>query len=174
MHKLALKAVAGLSRIDIRTAAKTTRHNPIMDTEIHIEEELINLKETLDSYHAAGGTLRRYPKIRLHVLKERKIILQHCIGLVERMLRGGRLPYSYTTQDIDYAVRRLVQLVVDDARKTGRKIDEDIIEIFRPFMSVRQRVAMREWGMDLIVQASQLPKVYNASRSVVSRVRSLA
>jgi hypothetical protein len=165
MHKLAVKAIARMSRIDIDAATKTVRENPILDSEIHIEEELINLKETLDSYYAAGGTLRRYPKIRLHVLRERRVILQHCIGLVERMLRGRKLPYPYTATDIDHAVRRLVQLMVEDARRTGRRIDSDIMEIFRPFMTVRQRVAMREWGMDLLVQASQLPKVYNLVRA---------
>lgn len=170
MHKLALKAVASMARIDIRTAANSTRHNPILDSEIHIDEELINLKETLDSYHAAGGTLRRYPKVRLHVLKERRTILQHCIGLVERMLNGRKLPFSYTAADIDDAVRRLVQLMVDDARATGRKLDEDIVDVLKPFMSVRQRVALREWGMDLVVQISQLPKVYQFGRGALRRV----
>ena len=171
MHKLALKAVAALSKIDIHTAVKTTRYNPILDSEIHIEEELINLKETLDSYYAAGGTLRRYPKIRLHVLQERRIILQHCIGLVERMLHGRKLPYKYTVQDIDHAVRRLVQLMVNDAHRTGRQIDTDSIAVFRPFMTVRQRVALREWGIDLLVQATQLPKIYNFGRGAVRRTR---
>ncbi len=172
MHKLALKAIAKMSRIDIDKAAATVRENPLLESEIHIDEELINLKETLDSYHVAGGTLRRYPTIRLHVLSERRIILQHCIGLVERMLRGRKLPYAYTTRDIDRSVRRLVNLIVEDARMTGRRIDKDIMHVFLPFMTVRQRVAMREWGMDLLVQASQWPKIHHLGLLMVRRVRS--
>jgi hypothetical protein len=172
MHKLALRAIAKLTRVDIQSATATVRVNPIMDSEIHIEEELINLKESLDSYHQAAPTLRRYPNIRLHVVRERRLILQHCIGLVERMLAGRKLPYSYTRKDIDYAVRRLVQLIVDDCRHTGRGIDEDIMEIFKPFMSVRQRIQLREWGMDLLVQASQWPKLQNIGSATLRRVRS--
>ncbi len=171
MNKLALKAIARLSRIDINTAAKTTRQNPILDSEINIDEELINLKESLDTYYVAGDTLRAYPKMRQHFLYERQVILQHCIGLVERMLRGRRLQYAYTTADIDRAIRRLIHLLVEDARRTGRRIDRDVMEVFLPFMSVRQRVAMRQWGMDLVVQASQLPKVYSLGRGVMRRVR---
>ena len=171
MNKLALKAIARLARVDINSAAKTIRQNPILDSEINIDEELINLKESLDSYYVAGDTLRRYPKIRDHFLRERQAILQHCIGLVERMLRGRRLPYTYTAADIDHAIRRLIQLLVEDARRTGRGIDNDIMDIFLPFMTVRQRVVMRQWGIDLVVQASQLPKVYNLGRGVVRRAR---
>jgi hypothetical protein len=84
------------------------------------------------------------------MLQERQTILQHCIGLTERMLRGRKLPYSYTASDIDHAVRRLVHLVVEDCRRTGKRIDDDIMEILRPFMTVRQRARMGEWGMDML------------------------
>ena len=150
MHKLALKAVARQTRISIPDATKTKRHNPILDSEIHIEEELLNLQETQESFFTAGETLSHYPKIRSHMLQERQTILQHCIGLTERMLRGRKLPYSYTASDIDRAVRRLVHLVVEDCRRTGKRIDDDIMEILRPFMTVRQRARMGEWGMDML------------------------
>jgi hypothetical protein len=169
MHRLALKAIAKLTRIDIRSAEQTTRQNPILESEIHIEEELINLQESLDTYYTAGDTLRSYPKIRSHFLQERESILKHCIGLVERMLHGRKLPYSYTAGDVDHAIKRLVQMVVEDSRRTGRRIDRDIMDIFLPFMTVRQRVKMREWGMDLVVQASQLPKVYSIGNAVMRR-----
>lgn len=172
MHKLALKAVASLARIDVQTAAQTVRQNPILETEIHIDEELINLKETLDSYYAAGGTIRRYPSVRLHVLRERRDILRHCIGLIDRMLRGRKLPHSYSVKDIDRAIRHLVQLMIEDCRRTGRQIDQDLIEIFRPFMSVRQRVHFREWGIDMLVQLSQVGKIYDYGSGALKRVRS--
>lgn len=61
-HKV-LKAIARLTHIDPAAAIKSKRHNPILDAEIHIEEELINLQESLDSYYAAGDSLRQYPKV---------------------------------------------------------------------------------------------------------------
>lgn len=172
MNKLALKAIARFARVDINSAAQVVRSNPILDSEINIDEELINLKESLDSYHVAGDTLRKYPKMRMHFLQERQAILQHCIGLVERMLRGRRMQFAYTSGDIDHAIRRLIHLLVEDARRTGRRIDTDIMDVFLPFMTVRQRVAMRQWGMDLVMQASQLPKVYSLGRGVMRRARS--
>ncbi len=169
--KLALKAIARLGRIDVKSAAKITRQNPLLETEIDIGEELINLQESLDTYHTAGDTLRDYPTMQTYFRQERETILQHCIGLVSRMLGGHRLPYPYTARDVDHAVRRLIQLLVEDSRRTGRRIDVDIMEVFRPFMTVRQRVRMRQWGLDLVMQASQLPKVYNLGQTVVRRVR---
>lgn len=164
MNKAALKAVAKLSHIDLVAAIRTTRHNPILDSEIHIEEELINLQESLDSYYAAGDTLQKYPKIYKHVVQEKQVIMQHCIGLVVRMMHGKQLPRTYSKQDIDYAIKRLVQMVVEETYRTGRRIDADVLDIFKPFLTVRQRVAIREWGMDLLMQASQLPKMYDAAQ----------
>lgn len=171
MHQLALRAIARLAQIDIGSAAVTIRQNPILESEIHIEEELINLQESLDTYYTAGDTLRSYPKIRTYFLLERDAILRHCIGLTVRMLRGRRLPYSYNAADIDHAIRRMIQLIVEDCRRTGRRIDHDMMEIFKPFMTVRQRVKMHEWGVDLLMQASQLPRIYNLGHAVLRRTR---
>ena len=143
MQTLALKGIAKVTSIDIPTAVRTTRQNPILDTEIHIDEELINLKESLDSYHTAGATLNDYPTIRSHILIERRTIMQHCIGLVVRMLYGKKLPYDYTQEDIDHAIRQLVHLIIIDCRRAGQRIDRDIMEVFQPFMTVRQRLRMR-------------------------------
>ncbi len=169
MHKLALRAIARLAKIDITSAAKTTRTNPILDSEIHIEEELINLKESLDSYYTAGDTMRKYPKIQSHFLREREAILKHCIGLTERMLRGRKLPFSYTASDVDQSIRRMINLIVEDYHRNGRQIDGDIMDAFRPFMSVRQRVRMREWGIDLLVRATLPPKAYSLGQAAVRR-----
>jgi len=142
MHKLALKGVAKVTRIDLNKAARTTRQNPLLESEIHIDEELINLKETLDSYHTAGETLKAYPTMRSHLLRERRTIMQHTIGLIARMLQGKKLPHDYTREDIDYAVKRLVSLVVNDSRRTGMHIDNDVMDVFRPFMTMRQRMQL--------------------------------
>lgn len=159
MYKLALKAIAKLTQIDIQAAAKTTRYNPILDSEIHIDEELINLQESIDTYHTAGDTLQKYPKVRAHILRERCTILKHCIGLIERMLRGRKLTHTYSPEDIDYAVRRLISLIVADARRADQRIDDEIMEVLRPFMTLRQRIEMREWGMDLVTRVTQVPKL---------------
>lgn len=143
MHKLALKGVAKVTRIDIDSAVHTTRQNPLLESEIHIDEELINLKESIDTYHAAGDTLKDYPSMRKHILRERRSIMQHCIGLIVRMLYGKKLPHDYTSEDIDFAVKRLVQLVVSDARRAGQRIDHDVMDAFQPFLGVRQRIRFR-------------------------------
>jgi hypothetical protein len=143
MHNLALKGVAKLTHIEIPIAVKTVRHNPLLETEIHIDEELINLKESFDAYHMAGETLHEYPQVRTHVLRERRSIMKHCIGLLSRMIHGKKLTRQYTEQDIDAAVRRLVQLIVIDSRRNGMFIDRDIMDTFRPFLGPVQRVKLR-------------------------------
>lgn len=170
MNKAALKAIAKITRIDLMSAIKTKRHNPILDTEIHIEEELINLQESLDSYYTAGETLREYPKMYAHISREKRAIMKHCIGLVVRMMHGRKLPRQYTKQDVDYALRRLVQLIVLESRRAGRRIDDDIMEIFRPYLTMRQRVAMRDFGVDMIVQARHIQRAAGfASRLPILR-----
>lgn len=171
MNKAALKAVAKVAHIDLVAAIRTKRHNPILDSEIHIEEELINLRETLDSYYTAGDTLQKYPKIYSHVVQEKQEIMRHCIGLVVRMMHGKQLPRTYSKEDIDYAIQRLVQMIVEEAYRTGKRIDAEVMEIFKPFLTVRQRVAIREWGLDLVMQASQLPRVYGLAQRVPAVLR---
>lgn len=152
----ALKAISKLTRIDLSAAVKSKRHNPILDSEIPIEEELINLREALATYHAAGDTLQEYPDMYKHVTRERRAIMKHCLGLLVRMLHGKRVPRPYSIPDIDDALRRLVQLVVYEIRREGKRIDEELLRVFRPFLTVRQRVALRDFGMDLVIQASRL------------------
>ncbi len=156
MNKATLKsvvwAVARLTRIDPVVAVKSRRHNPILDSEIHIEEELINLKESIESYTAAGETLQQYPKMHAYIAREKRAILKHCIGLTVRMLHGRSLPRPYDRQDMEFAVRRLVQLIVFEARAQGQRLDDELMNRFRPFLTVRQRVALRDFGIDMVGQ----------------------
>jgi hypothetical protein len=156
MNTRALKTVARLTRTDLVAAIQSKRHNPILDSEIHIEEELINLQESLDTSHTAGETLKEYPQIYAHISNEKKDIMKHCIGLVIRMMNGRALPRPYTREDIDFAVKRLVQLVVLETRRAGIRLDKGTMEIFRPYLTVRQRLALRDYRIDLVVQATQL------------------
>lgn len=151
-----IRAIARLTRIDPVVATRSKRHNPILDSEIHIEEELINLQESIDSLATAGDTLKEYPKVYAYVSREKRAITKHCIGLVVRMLHGRTLPRPYTRDDIEYALRRLVQLVVFEARRAGKRIDDDQMALFRPFLTVRQRVVLRDWGMDLVLEVTQV------------------
>lgn len=157
-YSKALRAVAKVSQIDLVTAVKSKRHNPILDAEIHIEEELINLQESVASLAAAGDTVHRYPKMYSYIAREKRAILKHCIGLVARMVHGKNLPQPYTKADIDHALRKLVQLIVLESKRAGRQLDERTMATFRPFLTVRQRVALRDFGMDLVMQASQLKR----------------
>jgi len=68
--KQALTAVASVANVDIRRAALSTRRQPLFNEEIHIEEELINLEEAIKHYHLAAQTLKKYPEMRRHTLKE--------------------------------------------------------------------------------------------------------
>lgn len=145
--KLALKAAAQLADINIRSAATTVRHNPLFDEEIHIEEELIHLEEVLAGRAVVADSLKRYPKVRRHMMAERKEVMEHCVGLIIRMLQGRRLPRRYSEKDTEYAVTKLIRLIVDEARRIEKEIDEDIMAVIKPFLSWRQRVALREWGL---------------------------
>lgn len=164
-----LRAIAKLTQIDLVAAIKSKRHNPILDSEIHIEEELINLQESVSSLVAAGDTVHKYPKMYSYISREKKDITRHCIGLVARMMYGKALPRPYTKADIDHALRRLVQLIVLETRRAGRQIDADLMVIFRPFLTVRQRLALRDYGMDLLIQALQ----YRRAVSLIGRLQAL-
>jgi hypothetical protein len=169
-HSKALRAVAKLTQIDLVAAVKSKRHNPILDAEIHIEEELINLQESVASLAAAGDTVHKYPKMYSYISREKRAIMKHCIGLVARMICGKSLPRPYTKADIDEALRKLVQLIVLEMRRTGRQIDDDVMQLLRPFLTVRQRVVLRDFGMDMVMQASQLRR----AASIATRLQQLS
>lgn len=145
--KIALKAAAQLADINIRSAATTVRHNALFDEEIHIEEELINLEEVLAARTVAQGSLSSYPKVRRHMMQERKEVMEHCVGLIIRMLQGKRLPRRYSEKDTEYALTRLVRMIVDEARRIEKEIDQDVMDVIRPFLSFKQKIALREWSV---------------------------
>lgn len=170
MHKKALKAIVRLSHVDPTTAIQMRRHNPILDSEFHIEEELINLQESLDSFYAAGETSHHYPQMYEYIAREKRQILQHCVGLIIRMIHGRNLPRPYTRSDIDASMQRLVQLIVEEARRAGKRLDEDVLRIFRPYLTVRQRLSLHDYGFDLVLQAVQ----YYRALSLITRRPMLA
>jgi hypothetical protein len=153
-----IRTIAKLTHIDLVSAIKSHRHNPILDSEIHIEEELINLKESFDAYYTSEESIRKYPKMHAHVAEEKRDILKHCLGLVVRMMHGKQLPRPYTKADLDFAVRRLVQLIVDETRRAGKQLDDDVMAVFRPYLSVRQRVALREFNFDKVTSSEYMQR----------------
>src|SRR5437764_552552 len=110
MNNKVLKAIARLTAIDPVAAIKSKRHNPILDSEINIDEELLNLKESLDSFYDAGESLKQYPKVHAYLAREKRAITKHCLGLLIRMAHGRALPRQYTRQEMETALRRFVQL----------------------------------------------------------------
>lgn len=146
--KRSLQAIAKAANIDLQVAVRTVRRHPLFDEEIHIEEELINLEEAIRAYHSAADSLERYPKIKRHLLSERRAILKHCIGLIARMLHGRKLPHEYTQEDIGFAMRKLVQLLVDDAKQAGWKINGEVLRTMKPYMSPRQRIEYSERSLN--------------------------
>jgi hypothetical protein len=138
MHKRALKSVARLAHIDLLSALKTTRISPLLESEINIDEELINLKESIESYYTAGDTLREYPHVYEHMSKEKREILKHCFGLVVRMMMGKRLPLPY------------------DRRHAGKRMDDEMVEIFRPYLTMRQRIALRDFRVDMVMTSDYM------------------
>jgi hypothetical protein len=139
--KLALKAVAKLANVNMSEAANTIRRHPLLEEEIHIEEELINLQEALNSSEIASETLHRYPAVRKHIIAEQRAILKHSIGMIDRMLQNRRLPRQYTQQDVQFSMRKLIRLLVGEAHRVNKEIDEDILEIIKPHLSWRQRLS---------------------------------
>ncbi len=137
--KQALEAVAKVVGINLEEAAKITRKQPLFNEEIHIEEELINLEEAIKTYHVAAVTLKQYPKMQKHARGERRLIMVHCIGLISRMIKGHKLPREYTEQDTQFAIHKLVSLLVNDAQKLGYKLHKSEIEKMVPYMTFWQK-----------------------------------
>lgn len=142
----ALKAAARLANVDLQAAVVTVRHNPILGEEIHIEEELINLEESLATNRAAEDSLKSYPKMHHHIVCEQRLMLKHCFGQATRMLQGRRLPRKYTRKDTEYAVSKLIQILIGEALRLGRQIDHEILETVKPFLTMRQRYELGEWN----------------------------
>lgn len=141
----ALKAAAKLANVDLQTATTTVRHNPILGEEIHIEEELINLEESLATNRAAEDSLKSYPKMHHHIVREQRLMLKHCFGQAARMLQGRRLPRKYTKKDTEYAVSKLIQILIGEAIRLGKQIDREVLETVKPFLTMRQRYELGEW-----------------------------
>lgn len=140
-----LKAVAQFANTDLETAVASTRTHPLWEEEIHIEEELINLQEAFETHAAADQSLARYPQMRRYLLREQRNILRHCIGLIARMQKGRRLPRQYDQQDTEYALTKLIRLLVGEALRVNKQIDDEILEILSPFLTLRQRLQLGEW-----------------------------
>jgi hypothetical protein len=140
MNKIALRAVARLTHINLGQATMIVRHNPLLGDEIHIEEELINLEEAINTYRMAADTLDQYPHMRIQLIREKRLILKHCLGLVVRMIHGNALPREYDENDTSRATKRLVELVVADIHRSGVAIDDDILKAVRPCISLRTRL----------------------------------
>jgi hypothetical protein len=144
--KQALDAVAKLANVNLDQAVQTVRHNPILGEEIHIEEELINLEESLASHRVADHSLRNYPKLYHHVVREQRLMLKHCCGQLVRMLQGRRLPRRYSEKDTQYALSKLIQILITEALRAGKHIDNETLSTVKPFLTLRQRKELGEWG----------------------------
>lgn len=143
--KQALDAVAKLANVDLHAAASTVRHNPILGEEIHIEEELINLEESLVGNRAADDSLKKYPKMHLHVVREQRLMLKHCFAQLNRMIQGRRLPRKYSRKDTEYAMSKLVQILIGEALRVGKHIDKETLETVKPFLTIKQRYELGQW-----------------------------
>ena len=139
--KIEIRALSRIVGIDVDDAEKTIRKNPLFGDEIHINEELINLDESLKHYLAAAPTLKKYPKLEKHLKQELKSILTHCLGLIVRMSRRRSVPFSYDEDTVKWSVTRLCRTIVDGAiyARKARRLDRDAVEVLYPLLSVKQR-----------------------------------
>jgi hypothetical protein len=144
--KSALMAMAKLANVNLMQAESIVRQNPILGEEIYIEEELINLEESLATSRAAEESLKNYPKLHYHIVREQRLMLKHCFGQLIRMSKGKRLPRKYSDKDTQYALSKLIQLLVNEALTGGKYIDKEILATIRPFLTVRQRRILGEWN----------------------------
>lgn len=133
-------AIARVVRVDLNESLKVERLQPLFKEEIHIEEELINLEEAIKTYHIALPTLMKYPDMHRHQIKERRQIMTHCIGLVFRMLQKRKLPRNYTAKDTNFAVQKMVNLIVTDAHKVGYQIEDQSLEDMKPHMNLKSKL----------------------------------
>lgn len=171
--KPAVLAVAELTRINPVTATRATRHNPILNREKHITEELINLQESIETLQTAGGSLRQYPDMYYHAMREKKAITRHCVGLVVRMMQGRKLAWHYTEADIRHAVARLVQLVVDEAHQTDGHVSSRHMDAFRPFLTLKQRIILGDFNDNIRARLpwlSLLPHVRNLAQHTIGKL----
>lgn len=143
--KNALAAMAKLANVNLVQAESIVRQNPILGEEIYIEEELINLEESLATSRAAEESLKNYPKLHHHIVREQRLMLKHCFGQLIRMSQGRRLPRKYSDKDTQYALGKLIQLLVNEALSGGKYIDDEILTTIKPFLTVRQRRILGEW-----------------------------
>jgi hypothetical protein len=51
-----------------------------------------------------------------------------------------------------------VQNVVDEARYTGKRLDEEMIAIFRPYLSMKQRIALRDFRVDIVMSSGYMQR----------------
>lgn len=140
--KRTLSALAQLTNINIKEAKQVTRHHPLLNEEINIEEELVNLEEAFSTYETAAKTLKQYPQLSRHMVVEQRTILKHCVGLVARMIQGKSLPRKYDHDDISYALMKLVRLIVREALRVGKRIDKETLHSFEPYLTPRQRLKL--------------------------------
>jgi len=141
----ALHAVAKLANINLGQAEKVVREHPILGEEIHIDEELINLEESLASNRAANHSLKEYPKLYRHIVREQRQMLKHCFGQLTRMMQGRRLPRKYSDKDTEYALGKLIQILIGEALRIGKPIDSETLNVVKPFLTLRQRKELGEW-----------------------------
>jgi hypothetical protein len=141
-----ITTIAKLARIDPDKAGKAIRRHPVFGDEIHIDEELINLREAMQHYIDAGKAVKQYPAVEKHLRNEVKTIFTHCIGLVQRMIDGKPLPHSYTNDDIDAAIKQLIRILVDVGLANGRlqMCSRRIVAMLEPYMTFRQRSRLQE------------------------------
>jgi hypothetical protein len=142
--KVALRAAARITGINLKAAESAQRHNPLLGEEVMINQELINLKESYGMSRASQDTILRFPSMYQNLMQDQGEATLHSIGLIGRMIHGQRLPQTYSKRDTLVALTTLVRLVVGEAVRCGKRLDDEIIEVVRPYLTLRQRKALKQ------------------------------
>lgn len=85
--------------------------------------------------------------MRRHVLRERRLILQHCIGLLGRKMISNKQPGG-NADEAKEGMKQLAQLIVLDAQRGGYTISSETLIVLKPLMRWRQRYYYRDWSMN--------------------------
>ncbi|HET6924703.1 MAG TPA: hypothetical protein VFH39_02655 [Candidatus Saccharimonadales bacterium] len=159
LQKHALSAVAKLTHVDLHEAVAVQRTSPLLNEEIPLEEELINLEEAVKTYRLAMPNFQRYPKMRTHLHQEKRLILKHCLGLMMRLLMKRPMHGAASSSDAGRAISRLVQIIVEDIRRNGIRLDTETKRIFEPFLDLKLRLMLSErpWSRFIGYQAKYSP-----------------
>ncbi len=117
------------------------RRHPLFGNEIHIDEELSNLTDSLDLYLRNQKSMKEYPAISKHTRSELQASLNHCLSILWRMAHGEKLGYAYNEKYLRNIIKEVTRVMVEAVQLTNnhKLISGDAYKLLYPLMTLNQR-----------------------------------